>query len=325
MKEKLNALVRRVTLRQLRALAAVVQAGTVTGAADQLAVTAPAISSQLRLLEELAGLPLVERQATGMVATQAGRELLAAFGLIEAALADCAVALGDLRGAHGGQVAVGVTSTAKYFAPFALAAFARLRPSVELRLLVGNRSDTIAALERFELDLAVMGRPPEHFAVERAAIGDHPHIVIAAPGHPLVERASLAWADLSAQTFLMREAGSGTRLLLERLLAEAGLAPRVGMEIGSNETIKQAVMAGMGIAFLSAHTTAAELTDGRLVMLDIAGLPAIRQWFVVRRRERRLLPAAQELWDHLAGTGERFLPVLPALDGRLGTRVAGPP
>ncbi|MFO1073336.1 MAG: LysR family transcriptional regulator [Geminicoccaceae bacterium] len=325
MKEKLNRLARRITLRQLRALAAVVETGTVTGAADRLAVTAPAISAQIRLLEDLSGLPLIERQAQGMTATRAGRELLAAFELIEAALSDCTAALESLCGGEGGPVAVGVTSTAKYFAPFALAAFARQRPAVELRLVVGNRSDTIAALERFELDLAVMGRPPEHFAVERAAIGDHPHVVIAAPDHPLVRRRGLTLADLTAQTFLMREAGSGTRLLLERLLAEAGLAAQVGMEISSNETIKQAVMAGMGVAFLSAHTAAAEIGDGRLALLDIVGLPAIRQWFVVRRREKRLLPAAQELWNHLASTGARYLPVLPALRDMVGTRVEGPP
>ena len=138
-------------------------------------------------------------------------------------------------------------------------------------------------------------------------------------------RICLTLADLTAQTFLMREAGSGTRLLLERLLAEAGLAAQVGMEISSNETIKQAVMAGMGVAFLSAHTAAAEIGDGRLALLDIVGLPAIRQWFVVRRREKRLLPAAQELWNHLASTGARYLPVLPALRDMVGTRVEGPP
>jgi LysR family transcriptional regulator for metE and metH len=314
MKENLNTFARRVTLRQLRALAAVVRAGTVTGAAERLALTPPAVSLQLKQLEETAGVVLVERTGVGARPTDAGREVLAALALIETALGDCAAAIEALRGIDRGRVAVGVTSTAKYFAPRALAAFKQAHPKVELRLLVGNRSDTVVALEGFEIDLAIMGRPPEHLALERAVIGDHPHVVLAAPDHPLARRRDVALAELAAETFLMREAGSGTRTLAERLFAQAGVEPAVGMEISSNETIKQAVMAGMGIAFLSAHTAAAEIDDGRLAIVDVAGLPAVRQWFVVRRREKRLLPAGQALWNHLAGSGAAFLPVVRGLE-----------
>jgi LysR family transcriptional regulator for metE and metH len=133
-------------------------------------------------------------------------------------------------------------------------------------------------------------------------------VITAAPEHPLASRRGLALAELAGESFLMRELGSGTRTLVERLFAEARMDPSIGMEIGSNETIKQAVMAGMGIAFLSAHTIAAEVADGRLAVLDVTGLPVVRQWFVVRRREKRLLPAARALWDHLATAGCRFLP-----------------
>jgi DNA-binding transcriptional LysR family regulator len=314
MKENLNTLVRRVTLKQLRALAAVVRTGTVTGAAEQLALTPPAVSLQLKQLEETAGVALVERTGQGTRPTDAGREVLAALVLIETALGDCAAAIEALRGIDSGRVAVGVTSTAKYFAPRALAAYKRAHPKVELRLLVGNRSDTVAALEGFEVDLAIMGRPPEHFALERAVIGDHPHVILASPEHPLARRKGVALAELAAETFLMREAGSGTRTLAERLFAQAGVDPSVGMEISSNETIKQAVMAGMGIAFLSAHTAAAEIDDGRLAIVDVTGLPAVRQWFVVRRREKRLLPAGQALWDHLATSGAGFLPVVRGVE-----------
>lgn len=309
MKEKLHPFVRRVTLKQLRALEAIVQARTVSGAAAALALTPPAVALQLRQLEDSLGLPVVERVgAAGVRPTEAGREVLAAAGRVEAALADCAQAVEALRGVDGGRVAVGVISTAKYFAPRALAAFKRAHPKVELRILVGNRRETLAALESAEFDLAVMGRPPETFEVEQAVIGDNPHVVIAPPDHPLVGRRGLALTSLAGQPFLLREAGSGTRALLQRLFDEAGLSPAAGTEIGSNETIKQAVMAGMGIALLSAHTVAAEVMDGRLAVLDVRGLPIVRQWFVVRRRGKRLLPAGKAMWDHLASAGSEFLP-----------------
>jgi LysR family transcriptional regulator, low CO2-responsive transcriptional regulator len=308
MKEKLNPLLRRVTLKQLRVLAAVTHSGTMSAAADALAVTPPAVTLQLRLLEETFGLALVERTATGVRPTDAGREVLAAAERIDLALVECAEAIQALRGMEGGRVAVGVISTAKYFAPFALAAFKRQHPRIDLRVMVGNREGMLAALEGFDLDLAITGRPPEHFEVERAVIGDHPHVIIAPPDHPLAGKGRVALADLAGEPFLLREAGSGTRTLVQSLMVAAGLDPTVGMEIGSNETIKQAVMAGMGIAFLSAHTVAAEVTDRRLAVLEVEGLPVVRQWFVVKRREKRLLPAAKALWDHLAAEGGRFLP-----------------
>jgi LysR family transcriptional regulator, low CO2-responsive transcriptional regulator len=312
MKETLKADIRGVTLRQLRALAAVAEAGTVSGAAERLAVTPPAVSLQLRLLEDAAGLPLLERTGSGLRLTSAGREVVAAVARIEASLGDCAQALDALHGMGGGRVAVGVVSTAKYFAPRALAAFAREHPRVDVRLHVGNRDETIGALRAYDLDLAVTGRPPEDFQIDRVLIGDHPHVVIAPPDHPLAGRRGLATAALAHETFLTREPGSGTRLLMERFFAASGTAPRLGMEMASNETIKQAVIAGLGIAFISAHTVAAELADGRLALLEVEGLPVVRQWFVAKHSDKRLLPAAQGLWDFFARSGAAFLPDVSA-------------
>ncbi len=296
-------------MRQLRALGALTRAKTVAAAAQMLSVSPPAVTQQLHLLEDaLGGIPLIERSPDGARPTEAGREVLMALARIESALSDCAAAIQTLRGMDGGKVAVGVISTAKYFAPFALAAFNRGHPKVELKVLVGNRSDTIAALETFELDMAVMGYPPEHFPVERAVIGDHPHVIIAPPDHPLAKRRKIPLDEVVREPFLLREPGSGTRTLLMSVFAGNGLDAGPRIEIGSNETIKQAVMAGMGVALLSAHTIAAEVADRRLVPLDVVGLPIVRQWFVVRRGERRLLPAAQALWDHLRYSGAGFLP-----------------
>lgn len=253
-------------------------------------------------------MPLLERGPDGFRPTEAGRELLHAIAFIELAIADCDERLNALRGIERGTVRVGVVSTAKYFAPRALAAFLKDHPNVEMQLVVGNRGETIAALSELQVDFAVMGRPPRDVAVEQAIVGPHPHVIVAAPDHPLAERRAIAMTDLAAEPFLLREQGSGTRLLMERLLATAGVTPRTGAEMGSNETIKQAVMAGLGIALISAHTVATEISDRRLSALDVVGLPIIRQWYVVRLADKRLSPAAQALWDFLALAGADFLP-----------------
>jgi LysR family transcriptional regulator, low CO2-responsive transcriptional regulator len=336
MKENLVNFPRQTSLRQLRALGAVTSAKSISAAAQLLYLTPPAISQQLQLLEQaLGGVPLYERTPTGMRPTEAGREVLTALERIEAALTDCATAVDALRGMGGGRVSIGVISTAQYFAPFALAAFQRANPMVEIRMLVGNRSEMIAGLEKFNLDLALMGYPPEHFPVERAIIGDHPHVIIAAPDHWLAKRRNITLGEIGRETLLLREPGSGTRALMLGLLAAAnlpkGTEPGAGTgartEIGSNEAIKHAVMAGMGVALISAHVAVAELAAGQMVALDVEGLPIVRQWFAVRRSERRPLPAAQALWEHLRRSGPGFLPKITQtepLHGR-GRRRGGNP
>ena len=302
---------RHVTLRQLRTFAEVLRRGNYAAAAQALHLTPPAVTLQMRELELRAGLPLLERSGARLEPTEAGTELATAAQRIELAISECADALAALRGLKGGRVSIGVVSTAKYFAPHALGAFSRAFPSVEIRLEVGNRSTIIAALEANTLDLALTGRPPEHLEVDQAPIGAHPHVIVARPDHPHARRRRAPASTLAAETFLVREPGSGTRNLMERFLAESRVTPRIGMEMASNETIKQAVMAGLGIAFLSAHTVSAELADRRLVLLDIAGLPVVRQWFIVKLARRRLLPAAQALRQFLIDEGEKFLPPIP--------------
>ncbi len=304
---------RNITLKQLRALQAVVSAGSVAGAAQRLHVTPPAVSLQLKTLEENAGISLIERSLDGLRPTPAGTVLLDAIRQIEGVFKACELSLAEMKGMASGSVRVGVVSTAKYFAPKALAAFVRDHPEIDLRLQVGNRGETIAALENYDLDFAIMGRPPDRFEVERSIIGPHPHILICPPDHPLAGRKNLRPADLSHETFLMREKGSGTRTLTEKLIARLDIEPRIGMEISSNETIKQAVMAGLGIALISAHTAAWELRDGRLGLLPLKDLPIMRQWYVVRRKEKRLMPAAEALWEFMAAQGAGFLPRMTGL------------
>ena len=295
-------------LKQLRYLAATARTGSWAGAAAELHLTAPAVATQLRLLEKNVGLPLLERGPGGQRPTEAGRVLLETGARLEAELATCEDALAALRSAHTGHVTLGAVSTSKYFAPHVLASFQHAHPDVNVTLSIGNRDEVLRRLENYDVDLAVMGRPPERIEAEQQVFGEHPYVIIATPHHPLVGRRQIPFAKMAEETFLIRESGSGTRLHLDALFSAAEITPTVGMEIVSNETIKQAVIAGLGIALISAHTIAAELHDGRLAILDVVGLPIRRHWLVVRMSRRSVSPATQALWDFFVTEGSRQLP-----------------
>ncbi len=232
-----------------------------------------------------------------------------------AELADAAEQLQTLRTAGSGHVTLGAVSTAKYYAPFVLAAFQRAHPGIRITLKIGNRDEVLAWLENFEVDLAVMGRPPAAAQMHAEAFGKHPYVIIAAPDHRLVvEQAHIGrpydFATVAEESVLAREHGSGTRLHLDSLFATAGREPSIAMVLSSNETIKQAVMAGMGVALISGHTVAGEIADGRLAVLEVNGLPICRNWLVVRMSRRVLTPAADNLWRFVVAEAERQLPEL---------------
>ena len=299
---------RDLTIRQLRALAVLQSAGSVTAAANRLNLTQPAVTLQLRNLQTLAGLPLIQRTGDGMVLTDAGLNVLALAERIEAALIDCERSLDMIAGRSGGRVSIAAVSTAKYFVPFAIAAFSRRFPQVDVTLRIGNREDIREALRGYDLDIAIMGRPPVDVQVEIRPLGKHPHVIIAAADHMLSNKKRIAVADLASESFITREIGSGTRMLMEQFFQKSGLKPKIGMEMDSNETIKQAVIAGLGIAFISQHTVSHELDEGRLVALKVAGLPVMRQWHAIRRTDKILLPPAQAMLDFLGKEGSRYLP-----------------
>lgn len=299
-----------VTLRQLRFLTEVVRTGSLAAAAARLHLTGPAIAQQLRLLERSVGLALLERGPGGQRATEAGRLLMEASIRIDAELTVCAEALHSLRAATTGQVTLGAVSTAKYFAPQVLASFQRSHPEVRIALHIGNRDEILARLENYEIDLAVMGRPPQALDVEQEVFGDHIYVVIAPPAHPLAPCRDIPLDEIAAQTVLFRERGSGTRLHLDGLFTAAGLEPARGMELASNETIKQATMAGLGVALISAHTIAPEVHDGRIAVLDVQGLPIRRHWLVVRMRRRAISPTTRALWSFFVAEASPLLPVL---------------
>ena len=296
---------RNVSLRQLSFLAETARAGSLAGAAAELHVTAPAIAQQLRILERGVGLPLIERGPRGQQLTEAGRFLYLAYERIAAELEAVSEDLDALRDAHTGTVHVGAVSTSKYFTPYVIAAFRRRHPEVQVSLSVGNRDEVIDLLEGFHIDFAIMGRPPQRLDVVAEEFGDHPYVIIASPSHRLANEKALTRARIAGERFLAREPGSGTHQHLMDLFDDT---PEIASVIASNETIKHATMAGLGVALISGHTVAAEVGDGRLVVLDVAGLPIMRHWLLVRMSRRAVSPAAQALWHFALTEAEAMLP-----------------
>jgi len=299
---------RELTLRQLRALAAAAKHGSVTAAAKQLHLTQPAVTLQIQNLQTLAGIPLIQRTSEGMLLTNAGRDVIALSERIEAAIRDCETSIEMMTGRTAGRISIGAVSTSKYFVPFMISGFSKLHPSVEITLSIGNRQEIGSALRGYDLDFAIMGRPPADIDMDVHLIGDHPHVIIAPTAHRLARKPRIVLTDLANETFLTREPGSGTRGLMEQLFETAHISPTIGMAMSSNETIKQAVIAGLGIAFISAHTVAIELDERRLVTLDVVGLPVVRQWFVLARKDKVLLPPARAMLEFLSARGAQFLP-----------------
>ncbi len=299
-----------LTIKQLRAVARIAELGTVTAAADRLNLSPSAISITLKQVEDELGIKLFERTESGFKPTEAGRQVIMAETQITAILSELIGSTASLRDGQSGQVTFGVVSTAKYFAPFLLQAFGQLYPKITVNLKVGNREEILGRLADFTLDMALIGRPPQELDVEQEEVGPHPHVVIVAPNHPLTRKRKVAAKRLSDQVFLVREPGSGTRALAERILTEIGAVPMPGMEISSNETIKQAVMAGLGISFLSYHTVAHEIETGRLAILPVEGTPVIRKWHIVRNRKKYVSPSAKAFWQFVQEEGASFLPAM---------------
>ena len=302
---------RGLTLRHLEAVAAVVRHGTVTGAARALGLTPSAMTTRLKELERLAGVPLFDRTGARLRVNQAGGVMLDLARQVTDSIEAAHGALSELREVTVGSLTLGITSTAKYFAPGLIADFGRRHPGVSITLRVGNRVEIIDSLSRMGVDVAIMGRPPARMDLVAEAFGDHPLIIVARPDHPLAARMGVTKAEVAREPFLMREEGSGTRTVFEEFFdGPVNRQTRFGIEIGSNETIKQGVLAGLGIALISAHTVAYEIETGRLAPIDVVGLPIVRKWFVAHHAGKRMLPVMKAFWQFTLTEGERHLPLL---------------
>jgi DNA-binding transcriptional LysR family regulator len=299
--------IQHVSLRQLRVFEAAATNGSFSKAAESLHLTQPGVSMHIKELETNAGLPLFERIGRKLYVTEAGRELLARARDILRALKDAEDTLNGLKGLRRGRINLAVVSTAKYFVPQLLARFGKNFPELEIRLTVNNRTSVIEQLVANEVDLAIMGRSPEALDTLAEPFAQNPHVIIAAPHHPLSAQRDVAVAEVAKENFIVREPGSGTRLAMEHFFAEFHLVCNVGMEMASNETIKQAVMAGMGVSFLSRHTIDLELETKRLVVLNVHGTPVIRQWHVAHLAKKRLSPTAVAFKEFVLTHGRELL------------------
>jgi len=313
--------VRTLTLRQLQIFAVAARHLSYARAAEELHLTPPAVSMQLKQLEDNAGLPLFERCGRGVALTGAGEVLYHHALRILGEIKDAESSLQALQGAETGQLSVGLVSTAKYFMPRLLARFAKEHPGIEVQFTVGNRESLLQKLQDNAIDLAVMGRIPLEIDAHSEPMAPHPYVLIAPAGHPLAGARRFDLQELRHETFLLREEGSGSRRVAEEMFKNHLFTPARTISMGSNETIKQAAMAGMGISLLSLHTLPLELKSGEIALLDALGTPIERTWYVVHMRSKRLLPAGMQfrtyLLDQAAPTLDeefsRHLPHPPAL------------
>ena len=298
---------RNYTLKQIQTFIAVARERSVSKAAERLFVTQPAVSMQLRQLEDAFGIALVEASGRNIRLTDAGEAFHTYAIAATGALKDLEAVMAEHVGIKKGHINLAVVSTVKYFVPMLLVRFSKLYPGVEVSLRIDNRENILGMLARNEADLVIMGRAPKTLDCEAVAFATNPMSIVSAPDHTLSRRKHLPFSALAEHRFVVREQGSGTRAAMERLFAQNEIPLKVVMEMPSNETIKQAVMAGMGMSFLSLRTVRHELASGHIALLDVSGMPLVGNWYVTHLRQKRLAPAAQAFKAFLIEQGEQLI------------------
>jgi LysR family transcriptional regulator, low CO2-responsive transcriptional regulator len=297
-----------ITFRQLRVFTEVAQLGSMARAAENLHLTPPAVSMQIKEIEAQVGLSLFDRQGRQLSLSTAGEYFLVHAKRLLANLKDADNAMARFKRLEHGLLTIGIVSTAKYFVPHLLASFQREHPGIDVRLRVaGNREQLVVLMEAGEVDLSVMGRPPKEIATRAEAFAAHPLVFVGPTEHPVHKMGHLPLSALMGYPLIAREHGSGTRSAMTKLLSEHRLEPHITMEMSSNETIKQAVMAGMGLSFLSLHTIGLEVRSGLLKVLDVEGTPLMRTWNIVHLQSKLLAPAAEAFRYFIIERGEAYL------------------
>jgi DNA-binding transcriptional LysR family regulator len=305
------------TLRQLKVFEAVARHLSFSRAAEELHLTQPAVSTQVRKLEEHAGLPLFEQLGKKIHLTAAGSRMLQSSREIIQKFQEAEEAMAQYKGVSGGRLNVSVISAGDYFFPRLLVEFAQQHAGVTLNFGVCNREELLAQMDANVTDLAVMVRPPEDLDTVAEPFAPHPYVIVAAPSHPLARTPRISMSRIGREPFVVREKGSDTWNSMVEGFGGQLPALNIAMEIRSTETIKQAVIAGMGVSFLSAHTVSRELQAGSLTVLDVQGFPLMLNWYVVHRRSKRLPAVAQAFKHFLLQEGAGLI------DQALGVRPQG--
>lgn len=296
------------TLRQLRIFASVARHLSFARAAEELRLTPPAISMQIKELEAEVGFPLFDRAQRKISLTMVGEYVLAHTRRVLAAMRDAEDTVARFRGLQTGRLDVGMVSTAKYFLPRMLALFRTEHPGIEIRLQIcTNRDELVELMREGSLELAIMGRPPRGWPTRAEPFALHPHVLVTATDHRFARAEEVPAGALSDEGFIVREPGSGTRAALDEYMNAHHMTPRVAMQMSSNESIKQAVMSGMGIALLSLHTLGLELAHGLIATPNVEGLPLMRRWHVVNALAKTLSPPAEAFRYFVLERGEAFL------------------
>ena len=295
------------TLRQLKVFEAVARHRSFSRAAEELHLTQPAVSTQVAKLEEHAGLPLFEQLGKKIHLTAAGQQMLQSSREIIQKFQEAEEAMAQFKGVSGGRLNVSVISAGDYFFPRLLVEFAQRHAGVTLNFGVCNREELMAQMQENVTDLAVMVRPPDDIDVVAEPFAPHPYVVVAAPTHPLASSKRIPVSRVSREPFVVREKGSDTWNSMREGFGTDLAGLNIAMEIRSTETIKQAVIAGMGVSFLSAHTISRELNAGSLTILDVQGLPLMLHWYVVHRRGKQLPPVAQAFKNFLLADGAQLI------------------
>ncbi|MBA2961483.1 MULTISPECIES: LysR family transcriptional regulator [Ramlibacter] len=298
---------RHATFRQLKVFESVARHLSFSRAAEELHLTQPAVSIQVAKLQEHAGLPLFEQMGKRIHLTAAGAEMLRASRNILDQFREVEETLAQFKGVSGGRLNVAVISAGDYFLPRLLVEFAGRHSGVSINFDVCNRRDLLAKLAENQTDLAVMARPPVDADTLNEPFAPHPYVIVAAPAHPLAGKRRIPLARVVREPFVTREKGSDTWTSMQEAFGPRLQELNVAMEIRSTETIKQAVIAGMGLGFLSAHTISRELRAGSIAVLDVQGLPLVGNWYVVHRSGKHLPPVAQAFKSFLLADGERLV------------------
>lgn len=297
------------TFRQLKLLEAVARNSSFTRASEELHLTQPAVSTQIKQLESEVGIPLFEHLGKKIFLTAAGREMYAFSRTIAQQFTDIHTVLEEMKGIQRGNLDIAVTSTAKYFAPYLLAAFCKQHARITVNLNVTNRETILRQLADNIPDMAIMGNPPAGMSLVANSFMSNPLVVIAPPDHPLTHSGRIPLHRLLQESFIVREKGSGTRNAIERFLEQRGQTMTTTMEMSRNEAIKHAVMAGLGLGIVSLHTLEMEFKLERLAVLNVEGFPILKDWYVVHREGKRFSAAAQAFKEFVLGEGGNLITI----------------
>jgi LysR family transcriptional regulator, low CO2-responsive transcriptional regulator len=298
---------KQATLHQLQILRAIARYGSFTRAAEALELTQPTVSQQIKRLTQTIGMPLFEQLGKQIYLTAAGQEVLGASAIISEKFAELEIAIDELKGLKQGRINLVASTTAKYFVPRLLGTFRRKHPEIELALHITNQEGVLARLARNQDDLYFTGRPPSDLDIELRPILENPLVVVAPSNHPLAGKTNIVLKELATEPVIFREAGSGTRAVVEHFLAENRVAVDVVIELSSNEAIKQAIAGGLGISVLSQHSLDLETQNGLLTILNVEGFPIHRHLYVIYPTGKQLSVAAQTFLNFSIAEGRQIV------------------